>query len=178
VDTAATDGQAGPYDAAVRRNLIGITGHQNLPPGAVHTIEERITAVLRPHRGTGLVGITALAAGADQLFARCVLDLGGALEVIVPCDGYEDCFAGDTERRGYESMLAVATTVRRLPHPTPTEEAFMAAGAAVVERCEVLVAVWDGLPARGHGGTADVVSYAHDLGREVVVVWPEGLSRA
>lgn len=40
-----------------------------------------------------------------------------------------------------------------------------------------LIAVWDGKPARGYGGTADVVAYAERTGVPVRVLWPEGASR-
>jgi hypothetical protein len=30
----------------------------------------------------------------------------------------------------------------------------------VADQCDALVAVWDGQPARGRGGTADIVAYA------------------
>ncbi|MGW1005456.1 hypothetical protein [Streptomyces sp. NPDC002520] len=40
-----------------------------------------------------------------------------------------------------------------------------------------LVAVWDGKPAWGHGGTADVVAYAERTGVRVRVLWPEDASR-
>ena len=47
----------------------------------------------------------------------------------------------------------------------------------MVDRSERLVAVWDGKPARGIGGTADIVSYARQKGVPVVVLWPEGATR-
>jgi hypothetical protein len=53
----------------------------------------------------------------------------------------------------------------------------MAAGAIVADRCERLIAVWDGRPALGLGGTGDVVRYAQGIGRDVVVVWPDGARR-
>jgi hypothetical protein len=37
--------------------------------------------------------------------------------------------------------------------------------------------VWDGKPARGIGGTADIVSYARQKGVPVAVLWPEGAAR-
>jgi len=159
-------------------NPIGITGHQNIPARARGGIEERIRAILLSNREAGLVGVGSLAAGADQIFARCVLDLDGSLEVILPCDGYETTFATADERRGYQEMLAAAAVVRRLPYPEPSQQAYMAAGMVVADRCELLVAVWDGLPAEGLGGTADVVRYATGIGREVAIVWPDGVRRA
>jgi hypothetical protein len=37
--------------------------------------------------------------------------------------------------------------------------------------------VWDGQPARGYGGTADVVAYAKRTGVPYSVIWPEGATR-
>ena len=53
----------------------------------------------------------------------------------------------------------------------------MDAGKVVVDRSSVVLAVWDGQPSRGLGGTADVVAYARQRGVTVTVVWPEGASR-
>jgi hypothetical protein len=155
----------------------GITGHQNIPPDARPTIEARIRDTLARHGGERLVGIGSLAAGADQLFARCVLDLGGTLVVVIPCDGYETTFGSAVERGAYHAALAAATSVQRLSYPAPSEEAFMAAGTVVADGCDLLIAVWDGQPAVGLGGTGDVVRYARGIGRDVVVVWPDGVRR-
>jgi hypothetical protein len=48
--------------------------------------------------------------------------------------------------------------------------AYEASGRAVVEGCEVLLALWDGAPSRGRGGTAEIVAFARERGREAVVV--------
>lgn len=40
-----------------------------------------------------------------------------------------------------------------------------------------LIAVWDGQPAAGFGGTADVVAYARNHDIVVTVVWPDGAER-
>ncbi len=42
------------------------------------------------------------------------------------------------------------------------EAQYALGGAYIVERADELVAVWDGQPARGTGGTADVVSWRRD----------------
>jgi hypothetical protein len=38
----------------------------------------------------------------------------------------------------------------------------------MLDRIDVLLALWDGKPARGRGGTAEIVRRAHDLGLPVV----------
>lgn len=155
--------------------VVGVTGHQHIPPTASAHITSGIHDVLHSHRGE-LVGVCALAAGADQLFARAVLDLGGALHVIVPCERYDLTFRG-ADLAGFQDLLAQAGQVETLKHLEPTEEAFYEAGRRVVDLCSVLIAVWDGEPARGLGGTADVVDYARTAGREVVIIWPSGVTR-
>ncbi len=46
----------------------------------------------------------------------------------------------------------------------------MAAGVWMVDRSDRLVAIWDGKPAAGLGGTGDVVAYALERGIPVVRV--------
>ncbi|NJP95187.1 hypothetical protein HCN51_38110 [Nonomuraea sp. FMUSA5-5] len=58
-----------------------------------------------------------------------------------------------------------------------TAESPMAAGARMLDDADVLFAVWDGQPARGYGGTADVVAEARRQGVSVRVIWPEGARR-
>jgi len=127
--------------------------------------------------GPQLCGVSSLAEGADQLFAGHVLAAGGVLEAIVPCQDYDRSLATDSGRVRYEQLRNAAETVITLPFPKPSEEAFLAAGQAMVDRCDHLFAVWDGRPARGLGGTADVVSYARTRGRPITVLWVDGVLR-
>jgi len=154
--------------------VIGATGHQTIPPEAASHIASEIDEVLRSREE--LIGVCSLAAGADQLFAEAVLAMGGALHVIVPCERYDETLNGADLSR-FRELLGSAEVVETLRHPEPTEEAFLAAGHRVADLCQVLVAVWDGEPARGLGGTADIVEYAREAGRGIVIIWPSGVTR-
>jgi hypothetical protein len=101
-----------------------------------------------------------------------VLERAGDIEVILPAEKYETTFEAGDERAAYEALLAKASRVETLPFVEPSEAAFMAAGKEVVRRSERLIAVWDGRPARGWGGTADVVAYARTLDVPVTIIWP------
>lgn len=50
-----------------------------------------------------------------------------------------------------------------------TKDAYAAMGAHILETCEVIVAVWNGRPAAGRGGAADVVAAA--LSMRTFCVW-------
>lgn len=102
--------------------------------------------------------------------------MGGALHVIVPCEGYDETFGGSDLSR-FRQLLGGAEMVETLAQAEPTEAAFVEAGHRVADLCEILVAIWDGERARGVGGTADVVDYAKEAGREIVIVWPPGVTR-
>jgi hypothetical protein len=53
----------------------------------------------------------------------------------------------------------------------------MEASKAMIGQADELYAVWDGLPARAYGGTADVVTYAREHGMPVRVIWPNSAER-
>lgn len=156
---------------------LGVTGHQAIPDVALDFVAEGITGQVSAVSPADLVvGVTSLAAGADQLFATIVIRCGGSLHVVVPASGYETTFNGK-DRSEFSRLLQLASEVERLPFDAPTEEAFFAAGKRVVDLCDVLLAVWDGEPSRGLGGTADVVRYACQAGRDVRIIWPAGVTR-
>jgi hypothetical protein len=154
----------------------GVTGHQILPPRIVDRAVEHWRRVLPD--GAQLCGVSSLAEGADQLFAAHVLAAGGVLEVILPCEDYASSLVTDDGRVRFEELRRAAGTVITLPYPKPSEQAFLAAGQILVERCDHLFAVWDGGPARGLGGTADIVTYARARGCPVTVLWVDGVLRA
>jgi hypothetical protein len=152
---------------------VGITGHQRLEdPGAwswvAGAMRDALDAVAPP-----LVGVTSLAIGADQLFARLVLERGGTIHAVLPFADIERSFS-TTDVPAYRE-LARQATVEALDTPGTDEDAYLAAGKRVVELADLVVAVWDGGPAKGKGGTADVVAYA--IGRGVPLVRIDPVSR-
>lgn len=154
---------------------IGMTGHQGLTPDTEALVSRAIADELRGVRD--LVGITSLAEGADQIFAEHVLAAGGQLVVIRPAADYIGTFSDESARECYRRLLDSATEVIHLPFETSSEDAYWAAGREVVNRSDRLLAVWNGKPAGGLGGTADVVAYAREHARPTVVIWPPGAKR-
>ena len=157
----------------VRR--IAISGHRCLPGLTADLIDKAIRGTLA-EAGAAVTGISCLADGADLIFARAVTDLGGSLEAIIPAGQYRDGLPAECHPE-YDRLLAKAAAVRCLPFAEPTSESFMAASRLMVDAADELFAVWDGQPARGHGGTGDVVAYARERGKPVHVIWPAGAQR-
>jgi hypothetical protein len=162
----------GPGWEAVTIRL-GITGHQSVPASARSLLHRVLDELIT----SSSVGVSSLAAGADQEFARAVLRAGGSLITVIPARDYSMTFSNAADLATYRELLAASDQLIQLSYERSSEKAFMAAGRRVVDECELLIAVWDGEPAHGLGGTGDVVEYARKIGRPLRMVWPPGVSR-
>jgi hypothetical protein len=154
---------------------IAISGHRGLPPDTARLVDEAVRAVLAG-QAADVIGLSLLADGADQIVASALLDLGGRIEAIIPAARYREGLP-PVAWLEYDRLLAQAETVHRLDFTESTSEAHMAASEFMLRQADELWAVWDGKPARGYGGTADVVARAHDSGIAVQVIWPAGARR-
>lgn len=154
---------------------IGITGHQRIPDEALEHVTQGIKNALA-RQAEPVTGYSSLAAGSDQLFARLVLEGGGKLVAVIPCQGYEGTFS-ESDLAAYQDLLKRSSAVVVLDYSEPSEPAFMAAGQEIMKASDLVVAVWDGQPAAGLGGTADAVWDAWERGKPVINVWPRGVAR-
>lgn len=156
---------------------LAITGHRGLPADTEHLVDAALRAEIDRHARNGeLVGVSALADGADSLFARAILDAGGELVAIVPATEYRDGLPAE-HYATYDALFARAARVIRLDYTESDSEAHMAASRRMLDEADQLLAVWDGQPARGYGGTADVVAVAKEEDLPVTTIWPEGSHR-
>jgi len=149
---------------------LGITGHQHLPEeGAWTWVEWELKQIIKETDAKGkLVGLSSLAIGADQLFARLILAAGGNLHIIIPFASYEKTFETPEDLASYKELVAKASDVEILESQINDEESFFAAGKHISLECDVLIAVWNGQKAKGLGGTADVVHFAQDAGKHII----------
>lgn len=147
---------------------IGVTGHQKLADPL--WVKQEILRVLHD-QPTPFVGITSLAVGADQLFAEAVIESAGSLQAVIPCKEYLQSIAAES-RAAYENLLSQATWSEVLSNGSCSEEAYLSAGKRVVDLSELMIAVWNGKPAAGLGGTADIVEYAKSQGKRCIHINP------
>jgi hypothetical protein len=157
--------------------IVGVTGHRFYDEPTAEFLAARVHALLRDWAGDREVRVvSSLAEGADQLVARVAVELGLPLDVVLPSAGYRASLEPQF-RAEFDALLAHAATVTRLDHDEPAADAYLEAGLEVLDRSDVLIAVWDGEQARGTGGTAEIVAAARARGIDVVVLWPEGYDR-
>ena len=168
--------------------VIGVTGHRahrTTPHRAAleAAIVGQLQDIERKHPGCTFVVLSALADGSDRLVAELAmkhLDARLFAPLPLPYEIYKRSFgSGDglsnedstVEFQRFVGMSEVYFEmplrfggVRELEREdevgqTAMEHQFALAGAFVVSRSHELIAVWDGQPSRGIGGTADVVAW-------------------
>lgn len=156
-------------------HVVGFTGHRQLRDAAAAGahIDAALSGLQTLAPGEW-IGVSSAAAGSDLGFARAVLQRGMAWHALLPMPAtdFRDDFDEDTWRHA-EELLASAESVAVVAGEVSREEAYLDCGIETVNACDVLVALWDGEPARGRGGTAEMVAYARELAKPLVVVDPE-----
>jgi nucleoside 2-deoxyribosyltransferase len=152
--------------------IVGFSGHRQLADmvGPARAIMAAFTELRRESPGDW-IGLSSVAAGSDQLFVQQVLDQGLSWHAILPLPRAQ--FQQDFTPFDWsvaESFLARADHVRVIGENASREDGYLDCGMETVNDSDVLIALWDGLPARGKGGTAEVVDYATALGKPVLII--------
>ena len=160
---------------------LGVTGHRpDVLNGRGDPVEHRLVAVFDEIMAfvanTAVVHgalfdsavpqfhlVSPLAEGADQIAASVALAKGFTLGATLPFarGTYEQDFAAGPPREAFHALVAQAQSVLELPGDRDASlAAYVMAGRATIAHCDLLIAIWDGEPPRGRGGTAEVVEIA------------------
>jgi hypothetical protein len=131
-----------------------------------------------------LAVVSALADGADRIVVRAVRDdarrcgESAQLEAMLPYPQKryveKQGFSRASEEE-FRELLAVAV-VDEPPEDQvmSSDDAYVHAGMNVVNRCDVLIAIWRGDPTGGKGGTAETLLAAAWAGRPCIWITPDG----
>lgn len=162
---------------AFRAN-IGITGHRSYydEQGVADRVAQRLREVRAIFPATDVTPVvytvlTALAEGADRLVARVAPHaLDGSqveIEAVLPLtvEDYLEDFETEASRQEFMEMLDAAAAHKVLTRSSrlsgdARDAAYERVGRHIVDRSDVVLAIWDGRDPRGRGGTAEIIEYA------------------
>jgi len=136
---------------------IGIVGHRRLASSEVVEFiaghSARILAGMQS-RHSAVTGVSALAEGADTIFAETVVSRLLPLEVVRPFARYVEDFANPEARARYQRLRALAREETVLTAVERSSSAY-ANGMRWVQQCtHLLLCAWDGRTVGRPGGTA------------------------
>jgi hypothetical protein len=162
---------------------IGVIGHRDLaePEAVAARLGELLRQIAASFGDSSqsdvrFVVMSSLAEGADRLFVdQAFLTLGEdgvELDAVLPLEAedFERDFATAESRTEFARLLGRATARVLPPHSGGRDEAYAEAGRWLVDHSDLVIAVWDGYPASGRGGTAESALYARSTDIPVVAV--------
>ncbi len=163
---------------------VGVTGHRLSRladvdlAGLRSRIDDALAAIADAMPGGRFRLVGSLAEGADTIAVDAALALGWQVDTVLPFMREE--YARDFDEaasRGLGARLAASANVLELPGSRDEAggeaAAYERAGRVVLTQSDLLLAVWDGEPARGRGGAAQIVAEAVAHAVPVLVLHPE-----
>lgn len=146
--------------------VVGFSGHRTLsdPTRTAESISAVLDDVVAKYGP--IVAISSVAKGSDTLFLQEVVKRKIPFVLVLPFPVLR--FQQDFELHEWKValyLMSQASQIEVVSRSESDNEAYMEAGARVVDRSDLVIATWDGKAADGLGGTGDVVRYARTLSR-------------
>jgi hypothetical protein len=171
----------------VNQLTIGITGHRRLSDAQRmrRSVELFFTDLQTGQFAaletwSSLTLLSPLAEGADRIFAHSGLSIPNSnLHAVLPLPAaeYRQDFETPESCNDFDFLLSQAQQITVMQSQPSRGNSYEAAGRFVAERCDILVAIWDGKASRGIGGTGAIVSYFRQTRRPLYWINSEVPSR-
>ena len=111
--------------------------------------------------------ISGMALGVDQWAAQIAHDMGIPFLAAIPFQGQEKAWPAHSQA-AFKNLLLKSCEIVVVSPGEYTPYKMRVRNAYMVDRCDSLIAVWDGTP----GGTGNCVEYAEACGKQIVRIKP------
>jgi hypothetical protein len=115
------------------------------------------------------------AEGVDLIAMKAAHDLGISIACVLPfpIEEYRADFATSHASCLLDEVIKASESRLELPGVrSEGARPYERANDVIISNCDLLIAVWDGLPARGRAGTGDVVERAFEQNIPIVIIDP------
>jgi len=158
--------------------VIGITGHRMLPKGSVPAVKRLVNEffleIKSAYSGHLITVLSPLAEGADILCARIALEHGMRLVAPLPAP-IPKYLKGFLDAGEFHKLISAADEVFVVEpeEPVPARPKmgfyYRQAGLYVARKCDVLLAIWNGIERSTHdgAGTWETIRSAREYEKEI-----------
>jgi hypothetical protein len=159
---------------------IAVSGHRQLEGQARLQIGvvTAIKKILESYPKRNYQVYSCLAEGADRFLGRILSEtLPADLITVLPLaeNEYLEDFQTNQSIQEYKHLRKISRGLVLPEQPLPRPQAYQAANHILAASCDLLVALWDGKPTRGPGGTAEVIELFRKDRRPLLWIHTGGL---
>lgn len=156
--------------------IIGITGHIDIHNDCIENVKQSIKDVISKIKvslpDTPIYFFSPLAEGADRIGAEVALEMNCKLICPLPLeeDEYENDFKSLESKEEFQSLLTKAyksyfvgysedNSHLNVIESSRRREQYRKIGEHIADRCNLLIACWDGIDSKKIAGTSQIVKY-------------------
>jgi hypothetical protein len=177
---------------------VGVTGHRDLSDADPEILRATIAEIFEmiassvqavqmhsdapaiySKEAPAVLLISALAIGADTLAAELALERKWHLAVAMPF--FEEAYERDFVKEAAPAFKAMLERARaegavvELDNDDPQQrpQGYLQSGRFMLRHCDLMLAIWNGGPSAGVGGTGDVIAEARAMNIPIVKVDPK-----
>lgn len=170
------------------RITIGISGHRNIDSND-QNLKLLLTKELKKiiDINDNITLLSPLAEGSDRLFVHTAIEVGSdkidKLRVMMPFkkEEYLKDFESAESKKEFIAMTleqddkkykGIGVEVNEVPCSQDKEDGYLKSGQWTANHSDILFVIWDGKPANGKGGTAEIVEFAKIKNKKIVMINP------
>lgn len=143
---------------------VGVSGHRDISDKNISDVlsatRKVLTDIAALTPNSAHVLISSLAEGGDRIAARCALEMGWQLGVVLPAAAaiYRPDFKTRQSQEEFDELMSQASWIHEVDPQNSQQPDYLAAGMVVMQCSLLLLAYWDSASPRLEGGTTDIVS--------------------
>jgi len=154
----------------MKQTTIGITGHRDIVQTfkLQQDIRQLFSNLYKKSDDVKL--LSPLADGADRLVADIYLEVfKEKANLVVPMPFNQERYMEDFDSESKKEFLEYLKIAKSVIEVENTQGCnYKSVGVYVADKCDILLALWDGTFNAKSGGTGDIVAYAREQGKDVV----------
>lgn len=150
---------------------VGVVGHRALGPierqSFIHFWCHRILAILKK-KHANMIAVSAIADGADTIFAQSAISLGIELESIIPFGLFSSDFQDEVAYERYRCLRSTSRDETQANFSERSNQAYRKSMEWVMFKSNIVVAVWDGREEGTIGGTWEAISLGIKMRKPII----------
>lgn len=161
---------------AERELKIAVTGHRHIriSEELIKSINSTLEDLINQFNESDIYLLSPLAEGSDQLVASLAKELA-RIKLVVPMplsiDDYLEDFGSDDSKQQFFELLKIANEIIPLSAVQDHQLAYHNLGEYLVNECDCLLAIWNGIYTNKIGGSGEVVKMAVNAKKPVYWIY-------